>query len=77
MVYRYEYDSLEFIQNEKFEKYKEYSIIAHNIDKIPVNLVKACILKEIKEIKDKGEYKVDTVLIRLILIYGLKNNTNK
>ncbi|WP_283593154.1 SIR2 family protein [Paraclostridium bifermentans] len=75
LQYRYEYPSLESIKNEKFEKYKEYSLIAHNIDKIPMDLVKEYILKEIKEIKDKGEYKVDTALRRLILIYDLKNNT--
>ena len=74
LQYRYEYSSLESIQNEKFEKYKEYSLIAYNIDKIPMDIVKSYILKEMKEIKDKGEYKVDTALRRLILIYDLKNN---
>lgn len=74
LQYKCDYDSLESIENENFEKSKEYSLVAYNIDRIPNSLVRDYILKEIREVKERGEYKIDTSLRRLILIYDLKNN---
>ncbi|OVE69069.1 hypothetical protein CCS79_09090 [Clostridium diolis] len=72
-----EYENIESIVEEKFSKYKEYSLIAYNIRNFKSTEVKKYILKEVKQIKDSGEIKVDTGLRRLALIYDLKKNKKK
>lgn len=72
-----EYDNIESIVEEEFSKYKEYSLIAYNIRNFKSTEVKKYILKEVKQIKDSGEIKVDTGLRRLALIYDLKKNRKK
>ena len=74
LSYKIEYDKLEDIISENFAKYKEYSLVAYNFDKIGVEKVKDYILDEIKKSKNNGEITVETNLRRLSLIYDLKKN---
>ncbi|MDU4860826.1 MAG: hypothetical protein E6356_10025 [Terrisporobacter othiniensis] len=55
LSYKTEYDNLEDIINENFAKYKEYSLVAYNFDKIGIEKIKDYILDEIKKSKDNGE----------------------
>lgn len=70
------YNSLEDIVNAGFPKYKEYSLIAYNFDKIGDLKIKNYILKEVKQSMDNGEITVDTGLRRLALIYDLNKFNN-
>lgn len=74
LQYKIEFDKLEDIINEDFAKYKEYSLVAYNFDKIGIEKIKNYILDEIKKSKDNGEITVETNLRRLSLIYDLKKN---
>jgi hypothetical protein len=71
-----EYNSIEEITFESLTKYKEYSLIAYNFDKIGFQKIKKYILEEIKKSKDNGEITVETSLRRLALIYDLKKFEN-
>ncbi|MGG5463305.1 SIR2 family protein [Clostridium sp. B9] len=74
LQYKKDYNRLDEIINGEFAKYKEYSLIAYNFDKIGIDNIKKYILKEVKMSMDSGEITIDTGLRRLALIYDLKNS---
>lgn len=74
LSYKEEYSSIEEIKMCHFSKYKEYSAIGFNIERIGLENTKKYILDEIDKVKSLGENTVDTGLRRIALIYDLHKN---
>lgn len=74
LVFKELYNSLKEIKDMNFLPYREYSLVAYNIDRIGLDQVKDYILEEMKKCAESGENKVITNLKRLVLIYDLKKN---
>ncbi|MCY7487266.1 SIR2 family protein [Paenibacillus alvei] len=56
------------------KKSKVYATIGYNIKNLPLNEVRDFIIKELEELKEKGEINMETELRKLILLYDILKN---
>ena len=66
-----EYSRIEEIQDQHCREYKEYKIVAYNIERIEQEAVKEYILEKLREIKTRRSANVSTALRLLIYTYDL------